>query len=800
MSESDFIHDGMSRRNFLKTTAVASAAVGIAATPGTLNALTSNNSTAEAAADHQEQIFQGLCRGNCGGGCAMNVHVRQGKVVKTSRIKRDDPTNDRLCVRGLTHAQRIYGPDRLKYPMRRVGERGSGQWEQLSWNEAIAYIAGKWKGYIQQDGPSSIVESKAYGNLSLTSEYPARLFNVMGATNMECGYDMNLIPQGASTFGMGMNFIASGHEQLMKAKYIFVWGGNPIESAQVRWVQLKNALDAGAKLIVIDPIKTGTAMKADMFVPIRTGTDGALALAMMNIAVAEGKIDHDTIAKGTVGPFLVKESDGRFLRLSDLGKAAAGSPEDAIVVRSESGQIGPFKEIPNPVIKGSYMIENIKVTTAYDLLLAQSAEWTPEKAAQLCDIPVETIYKLTHMFAEGPTIVYGGYGHDHMGNGAMTSACLFALELITGQFGKEGTGYYQPTYFLGYGIFQPAAVANPPESKPRNTITALAMMDVIDSGKYNGQDYPINSMYIYNHNLLGNGVDRKKWIELLNKLDLVVVADIFMTDTTMYADIVLPVPDFFEVETISVTQDEYNSYSEKAVDPAFESKGDLEIINALGQAMGYSGFTMTAEKFFEATLDNPVAKSYGVTLERFKKEKWVKLMKPYVFGADYTYPTATTKAQFYTEPAPNTPLEQRKYVLPLWEPPLEAWSENPLFKKYPLTYLSQRSRFKSHTQFGRNPWLLEIEPEPTLKINPDDAKARGIKNGDTIKAFNDRGHVVLKAKVSANIRPGVAVIQHGWQKDQFIDGHYSDVTSRAYNPLLYPGVSWYDTLIEVTKM
>lgn len=634
---------------------------------------------------------------------------------------------------------------------------------------------------------------------------------------MNNSFDNAFLTAIPDTVGWGPWCLGDDERNMLSSKYIFVWGGNITEAGNVHYIFVQEAMNRGAKLIVIDPNYTIGASKADMYVPIRPGTDAVLAMAMINIAVKEGKTDKDTLMYGTVAPFLVKESDGRFLRLSDLGKAKADSEEDAIVVRGVDGTIGIPADIKNPVINGSFKIQGHDVTTAYDLLIQRVAEWTPERASKICDIPLETIYELGRMYADGPTTLAPGYGPDHYVNGHCFYYAVTALALVTGQIGKPGAGLnghgvsiYENNY-LSY-----ENIVNPPGAKEGPEVLATMMPDAIKTGKYGDRDVNIKSLFIYSQNMIANQTNRKAWLEAFDKLDLIVVADVVNNDTTMYADIILPVAHYFEVETYDVSYTGVAVYNAKAVEPPGQAIGDFEIATLLGRGMGYEDlFSMTREEFFTEALDNDDAKAAGLNWNSLKEAGYIYTITEdtpiYMHGGNFTYSTDTGRGQFYREDAaPNTNYGQKfdrnREVLPYWEPPNEAWLDkaggfdsNPLSDKYPLIFTSERPKFKVHTQFSHNPWLLELQPEPTLTFNPRDADARGINAGDIVKIYNDRGYVVIKAVINPANRPGVVVIDHGWQADEFIEGHYSDLSSNASNNVIINN-AFFDCLVEAVKL
>ncbi|TCX53692.1 dehydrogenase [Dehalobacter sp. 12DCB1] len=825
--DGNILRRNFGRRTFLKGTAAAAAMAGaVAASPGStvLQALAAGDDAQTTSPE--EQIFAGACPSCCEGGCSLNVHVRNGKIVKTSKRDFPDKKWNRICGKGLSHALRTYEERRLKYPMRRVGERGEGKWEQLSWDEAIQYICEKWKGYLSEYGGSSISYSFAGGNSTVcVNNYLKRLFNWMGGTFVFHMLDMAAVDAPGRAVGYGPWFFGNSLTDIMNSKYIFIWGTNPTSSYKQNWHFVQEAAENGAKVIVIDPNYTITASKADKFVPIRMSTDAALAMAMINIVVKEGLADKEFIAQNTVGPFLVKESDGLYLRQSDLG-GAANAENNAIVVRGADGKVGLPSEIPNPVINGTFEINGIKVTTAYDLLLERTAEWTPEKASELCDIPVETIYELARMYAAGPTCLYASEGIDHMGNAAPAYAAMYALAMVTGQLAKHGAGVSGVQGLCLGSMFDCSSIIYPPGKVPGPTIPSLKLLDILNEGMYAGKPMAIKSLFVSTANILRAQAERKSWIEVFNKLDLVVVADQYMSDTAKHADIVLPVCGYFEYESVLTMFNPFAKMTEKAIDPLYESKPDLEIINLLGKGMGFGDeFVVTRDEFYTKLMDSDACKAVGISWEKLKQEKTMRYMSDdYVHGAagvtssggaafmtgaevhagSGTFPTPTGRAQFYQEAFKpyidyGQKIDQKKESLPYWEPPIEAWPDKPLFSKYPLIFATERSRLKANTGYTHVQWLLEIMPEPFIKINPQDAAVRGIVQGDTVKIVNDRGYMVLKAFVTPAVRPGVVVANHGFEHDQFIDGDEADLTSRAINPAV-PNNAYFDTLCEVKKM
>ncbi len=335
MSETKSPHSGLTRRSFLKTTGAAAAT----AVVGSNAALTGLAETGEALADEAAQgetTFRSQCRGNCGSRCPLKVTVREGRAVKVTAMEYpgEDAHRRRLCVKGFSQPQRVYDADRLKYPLKRVGERGAGEWERIEWDEALEIIAGKMKTALAEHGGTSLgFWPRLHGSLN----------GAMGGF-MSVAYGRFCTATGAVIFGAGAD-TAQQHVQstllgnkgndfadAVNAKTIITWGGNPAEAYVHAWQYVCQAREKGAKLITIDPQFTASAAHSDTYVPITPGTDGAMMLAMANYIIENNLMDVAYMKSSTVSPFLVKE-DGTYLRLSDFGVAPTEGP-----VNPQTGQ------------------------------------------------------------------------------------------------------------------------------------------------------------------------------------------------------------------------------------------------------------------------------------------------------------------------------------------------------------------------------------------------------------------------------------------------------------------------------
>lgn len=807
--------DGLSRRSFLKVSAATGASAALVHPDiGALRNLVpiDDERQLQTNAD-EEQIFRGVCRPNCFGYCPLNVHVRDGKIVKTSMAPHADPKYNRICLRGLSHVQRIYSEDRIKYPMRRVGERGEDQWERISWDEATTIITDKWKETQEQYGKQAVSFLANSGSISVMGYSFQRLYNALEGTLISADVDM------ASSVGINRVvgnvglWVGNESSDVVNAKTIIAWGCNLTEATIHNWHFVADALEQGAKLITIDPVYTITASKSDKFVPVRPGTDPALTLSLIQVIISESLHNVEFLLAHTVAPFLVRDDTKEFLRMSDLGVEPQEGPADAAgnptvidppaVWDPDTNTAVAVGTIDTPALEGAFEVEGFSVRTAFELLKEEVNQYPPEEASQITDISAEDIIELARICAEPPVFHVMGWGPQAYVNGVHAAHALATLAAVTGNIGYPGASvgsnwqiypglnwaFTFPSFTFGKGLSQ------------------FSLREVVKTGTFKGEDYPIKTMYVCIGNPASVYTDTNAWIdEVLPTLDLIVVADPFMTDTARYADIVLPVTDWFEHADVTIGgQTHYLMYSEKAIEPLYESKTDLEIVTLLAEKMGVGEYLqISEEELLAEALASPMSEELGISLESLRENKAMRYLKdPYIAWEGNSFATPSGRMEFYVEkPTPRVPTEAEMDVdrerLPRFFPPNEAWHENPLFAKYPLVLLSERPKFRVHSQWSGTPWLRELDPEPIVKINPSDARNRGISHDDLVEVYNDRGNAVVRAKIANGLKPGVMVFPKSWQRQQYIAGDLGALSSAAFDPC---GVNqnFMDELVEVRK-
>ncbi len=780
------------RRSFLKGSAALAVAAGVADLVELEPALADEAS--------QETVYPGACRSFCNGGCSLNLHVKDGKLVRTSMRELDDPDYNRICQKGYTHPYRVYNPNRITAPLRRVGEKGSGEWEQITWDEAISEIAEKWKAIVEESGHGAMAAASLTGNFGSVGGGAGgsawqRFKKLTGMSSLN--NDVDAATKYVCSRMMGSSYFNTANEpkDLANAKTILIWGANPAVSQVHVMKFITESHLAGGNLVTIDPIYNANASMSDWYLPIKSATDGALAMGMMNVILANDWQDDEFIAQHTVAPFLVKPDTHKFLRLSDLGRAEANSDDDAIVVMDADGNFDVPENIAAPVVEGTVEVDGQTLTTAYSLLLERIAEWPVERAAEVTGISTEDIVKLADMYAnETPSTIYTVFGADHYYNGHWNYSCMVTLALLTGNVGKSGAGIGVCNTPLSSGISTAGVMDVPSPVEKTKTYHIMRLYDAVVNKTYNDEPCDLRGAYIAYVNPVANVADRNKTIEAFKALDLVVVNDMVMSETAEYADYVLPCCHWFETEDIMATMATHSCavYQAPALAPLGESKPDFEIFGLLAEALGYSGyFDTTPEEWLRGMLDNDKARDMGMTYEKLAEVGSAKMVptgdEPFVFAAGGAFPTKTGRAAFYLEaPSPSNDyapdFDYEKEYLPYWEETLEVGEHSEARQKYPLQLISEHSRFRTHTQWSEVEALLEVDTNQWLYIGPEDAAEYGIADGDTVKVYNDRGYLVTKAKIRPNNPKGILSAVKGWTWKQVDDGHLSNLGTTQSNP------------------
>ncbi len=819
----------LTRRDFIKTTAVLSGAVGVGLgiDGRVLNALAESATPATLG---EEKITYNQCPGDgCHQRCILACHTRDGRMFKTVAYDYpEEPRQRHSCLKALTNHRWVYAPDRLKYPMKRVGERGSGQWERISWDEALDTIANKIRDTKENYGIEHLYfkfgGSSGVGNLGCGG-VSGRLFNLVGSGGgVPRGYTTDGGPPAAKLRVFGDSRIGGNSLGFINSKLVVEWGGNVVESAKRVTKHILEARETGTRLITVGVIFDPTAAMSDQFIGVRLATDGALAMSMINTIVEEGLYDADYVKKYTCGPLLVRSDNKMFLRESDI--VTGGSEENYIVwdTVTNAPVVMPPKTHQvadvDPALLGTYSPEGIECKTAFQLLANKAAEYPLDVASEITGTPQDTIRDFAIEYATTKPacidINAGMVRHLH-GNLGCRAVCTLAA--LTGNVGVRGGG---PGGHGGMGSvsLNTRGVSAPPKDVNVGNQKVPGARCEMDSwiDMREGR-YPIPKVVIWGFkNSMQAYGNYKNYVNILQHSELIVSIDVFPAMTTEYADIILPDASLFE-RTDLLSQINLVVYAERAIEPLWECRPNYEIFAELGNRLGLGEyFTKTPDEWVEIMLDSGHPSVAGITLKRLRSEGPIRANIPNIpsFRLPVTYedkifPTASGRIEFYSEI-----LIPYGEELPFHKENLESPRTSPLAAQYPLSFMTKRKRYFSQTAYSNIDWIGEVAgTEAVLDINPVDAEARGIADRDVVRVFNDRGYCKVKARLQQGVPPGLVNIDHGWKLEHHIEGHYNHLLfgiddPETINPVLVlPDVMAnnqaaqhtliYDCLVEVEK-
>jgi anaerobic selenocysteine-containing dehydrogenase len=673
-------------------------------------------------------------------------------VRSTSRSKTDAPSKFR-ARKIIRYLERTYSPQRVLYPMKRVGEKGKGLFARISWDEALDTIAAKFQ-EIAADNPRAIQPYSYAGTMGLVQgeSMDRRFFHRLGASLLDRTICASAGAAGyRATIGLSMG---TDPERFGDARLILIWGSNVITSNVHLWPKILEAQRKGAKIIAIDPYRSLTAEKCDEHIAPLPGTDGALALAMMHVIIREDLIDRDYIERHTHG---------------------------------------------------------------FELLRERAMEYPPAKVADITGLSEATIVRLAREYATTrPAAIRLNYGMQRHAGGGMAVRAIACLPALIGAWRDPAGGVLLSTSGT-FGIdtnalARPDLVWNNPRTINMSAIgDALLGYQRVQRHKVGEApaetltplDPPIRAIYVYNSNPVAVAPDSRKVIAGFRREDLFsVVHEIFQTDTADYADILLPATTQLEQFDIHKAYGHlYLLVNQPAIAPLGEAKPNSEVFRLLAQRMGFTEacFRDSDEAIARQAINAEHPRMQGIDFEELKTRGWMRLSVPQRFApfAEGNFPTPSGKCEFFSE----TLAKQGIDPLPVYIAPRESARTAPgLAKKYPLAILSPPAHNFLNSSFANLPSFVKAEKEPFLDIHPVDAAARGIGNGDRVRVFNDRGEFKLKARVTDKARPGVVVALSVWWKKLTSDGcNANDVTSQGLTDL-GAAATFYDVLVEAERL
>ena len=803
MSGTSSPRSGLSRRSFLKASGAAAGALGLAAAAG----MTTTDgwlSPAEAHAEVEERIGYTFHYRHCQCNCHLKCTVRDGRMVLVEPNDWPDKRNETICLKGISEIQHTYSVDRLQVPLKRVGERGAGEFVEITWEEALDTIADKVKETWEKYGEGAIAIQSAVD--SLTTFLP----NLLRAQDkphrgIDIGLGNGFSPALAESGQQG----ASSNEvtDWKNAKTILNVGCNMLETCMVTARYFFEAKEAGAEIITLDPNFCTTAEKSSRWIPMVAGTDPALYLGMISIILENEWYNAPYLKANTSMPFLVKRSDGSLLRREPAADIKQAGNENPFMVWDENaGALAAYDaEGVEPALDHEATIDGERYATVFTLLKEGQAQYTPSWAAQTTGIDEGVLVEITDKYANhGPSILSFGFGGgEKFYNADVAGHAAVLLATLVGSFGTDVPGWGAGAYVNAYQkIFGAGKFANWP--LPSECKTASAPKASTD---YRDEESNIHFMWVQNgafQQIAGNQNRTNEWAKTL---DFVVVQDIWHTPSVDWADIVLPVCSHFECDEEVGFLRALRGHvllQQKVLDPLFQSKTDFWIDCEMAKRLGYGDkLPKTQEELARYQLDNATDKAVkGITLDEVIAGNGVVALKnqPDIARSygNQTYKTTSGKIDVYYEN-----LIEYGQALPNWEAPNEAYADNPLRDTYPLVMTQRRSKYFIHQNLMDATWMQQYY-KPTLEMNSVDLAARGLVSGDVVEAFNDRGSFSCECVATEAVKPGMAVIVEGIWDKLMVSGNLQNVTNDAVNPrgkALAKGrvIPFNDTLIEVKK-
>ncbi len=691
------------------------------------------------------RVVRAACPHDCPDTCAMLVTVTDG-VATAIRGDPDHPnTAGVLCTKVSRYLERTYHPDRIRQPLKRIGPKGSGQFAPIGWEEALATIAARLQGVAARD-PRAILPYSYAGTMGAVQgeSMAMRFFNRIGASRL----DRTIC---ASAGGVGMKYtvgakIGTDTEQFEHARLILIWGGNPIASNLHFWMRAQEARRKGAILVAIDPYRSLTAEKCQHHVALLPGTDAALALGIMHVLVRDGLLDHDYIDHYTLG---------------------------------------------------------------FESLRERVVEWTPQRTADTCGIDAARVEWLARLYGETaqrgePVAIRMNYGLQRVRGGGMAVRNIACLPALVGAWRHPAGGVLlssgdsfprRPDRLERPDLYR----ADP--ARPARTINMSTIGDDLLRPASDDFGPAIESVIVYNANPVAVAPESAKVARGFLREDLfTVVLEHFRTDTVDYADIVLPATTQLEHTDVHATYGhQYIVANNPAIAPLGEAKPNSEIFRLLAQRMGFDEpcFADSDEAIAEQAFEAGHAHTRDYDWTSVKAKGWYKLDMPPAPFAEGGFPTPSGKCEFYSERMAQHGLDP----LPAYIPPYESAASAPeLARTYPLAMISPPQRNFLNTSFVNVQSLRDTEGEPHLELHRVDAAARGIRDGDRVRAYNDRGEMLACARVSDRPRQGLVVALSIWWKKLAADGrNANELTSQRLTDM-GRAPTFYDVLVQVEKV
>jgi anaerobic selenocysteine-containing dehydrogenase len=687
------------------------------------------------------EIRHSVCALDCPDTCAMLVQVENGRATKVQGDPSHPVTRGFLCGKVARYLEREYSPERLLYPQKRVGEKGTGRFARIGWDEALDTIAKRLEAVAREFGSEAILPYSYAGTMGLLngSGMDRRFFHRLGASRLDRTI-CSSTGGAALTATLGLRY-GTEPEQFRDSKLILAWAAN-IHGTNIHlWPFIVEARRKGAKLYTIDPVRTRTAGLSDRHFSIYPGSDLALALGLAHVIIGESLYDADYVAKYTNG---------------------------------------------------------------FDGLKELAAKYDPERVAALTGIAKEDVVMLAREYATtSPAVIRVNYGVQRSEHGGAAVRAIAALPALTGSFREVGGGLQLSTAHAFW--FDKEALEMPALQKRSSLGREARLVNMAHLGKAltelghrPEEGPPVKALVVYNSNPAAIAPNQNRVLKGLRREDLfTVVLEHFQTDTADYADILLPATTFLEHTDLYLAYGHYHlQMARPAVEAPGEARSNVEIFRALAKRMGFDEacFDDSEERMIDALLGSGHPFLKGITRERLDKEHSVRLNispdgEPFVPFAEGGFGTLSGKCEFGADGLEyRAPVESRQ-------------GDEGLRKKYPLEFLSSKNDDSMNSTFGFR--KATDQETSVLYLHPVDAEARGIAAGDRVRVFNDRGSLLLKASVKSDpespVRPGVTRAPSTRWGKKAPDGRNANVLTSERLTDMGRGPTFYNCLVEVER-
>ncbi|HJS99091.1 MAG TPA: molybdopterin-dependent oxidoreductase [Terriglobales bacterium] len=719
-----------------------------------------------------KRVVHAACPHDCPDACGVLITVEDGRGVKVQGDPAHPVTRGFLCAKVAKYLDRVYSPERVLFPMRRVGRKGpqnsnaAGEgaratkaFVRITWDEALDEIASRFQKIANEFGSEAILPYSYGGTISALNggSMDRRFFHRLGASQLERTICSNCGEEGIkSVYGIKLG---TEPEQFRHSKYIIAWGANIHGNNVHLWPFIEEARRRGAKLVVIDPYRTRTASCADWHLPINLGTDAALALGMMHVIINENLYDADYVARYTLG---------------------------------------------------------------FDQLHQKVQEYPPQRVAQCTGIAANDIVKLAHEYATTrPAAIRLNYGVQRSERGGMSVRTVCMLPCLTGSWKELGGGLQlslSGAFQLNKeGLQRPDLMSESPLGQPARTINMVELGKALTELN----DPPVKALFVYNSNPAAVAPNHNLVVHGLLRPELfTVVHEQFFTDTTDYADIVLPATTFFEHKDLQTAYGHYYlQVSQQAIAPLGECRSNVETFRALAQRMGFEEecFRESVDEMIEGALQSSNPWLQGIDRQRLEREGQIRLMfgnvgtelrsvhagrspastqgssdpSPFLPFAAGNFATASGKAEFYSQELVKQGLDP----VASFTPPQES-RHSDLAQRFPLELLARKSDNFLNSSFANLPALQKMEDTDVLDLSAADAQARGIQDGAQVRVFNDRGEAFLRARVNGAVRAGTVSARLNWAKLSPRGASINVLTSERLTDM-GRGATFYSALVEV---